>query len=440
MNISMKIPMALLIAALPLTVQAQTKVGSSDKTVQQRQVDQRQMNDKNLRNAADHASLQRISQQLNKNVYGMDDKKIGVIEDIVLDGQDNRVSYAVLSFGGVMGMGEKYFAIPWSSFEHRADQKDRVYLNIAADRLKDAPGFDKNNWPDTASASYRNSVDTYYGVDDQTRSDWYNKNKVQRPESKWQRAPASVDTTMERNAAARDRNNNNRAANTGKDVNHDVNHKDKDARASTADKSKMQNDRSRNVDGTTDRSVNADRNASDVGPRDNGLVWSRRVSSILGTDVRNSKAEDIGEINDLIIDPRTGDVQYAILSFGGLMGMGDKLFAVPMDRIQTSSADREFAIDISKETLKNAKGFEDNSWPDWNDAQYQNSVDTVFKDQPRYGNSVNYSSTDRREKADRRNNVDRNNVDRNNADRTNDKQVKPVKPLNDADNNNDNDM
>src|SRR5579884_3509801 len=71
---------------------------------------------------------------------------LGTIEDIVIDARDNRVVYAILSFGGVLGLGDKHFAIPWEALSFDASEKVAV-LSIDKDRLSNAPGFDRDNWP-----------------------------------------------------------------------------------------------------------------------------------------------------------------------------------------------------------------------------------------------------------------------------------------------------
>jgi sporulation protein YlmC with PRC-barrel domain len=95
-----------------------------------------------------------------KNPEGED---LGKIDEIMIDVPTGRVAYAVVSFGGVLGMGAKLFAIPWTSFTLDEDNKCFL-LNVPKDRLKAAPGFDKDNWPDMADPTWRSDVYSYYGA------------------------------------------------------------------------------------------------------------------------------------------------------------------------------------------------------------------------------------------------------------------------------------
>lgn len=88
---------------------------------------------------------------------------LGDIKEIMIDTTNGTVSYAVLSFGGVLGIGEKLFAVPWKALKLDPENK-RFVLNVDKDRLKDAPGFDKNDWPDMADESWVNKVNSYYGI------------------------------------------------------------------------------------------------------------------------------------------------------------------------------------------------------------------------------------------------------------------------------------
>ena len=89
------------------------------------------------------------------------DDDLGKVEDLMIDTNSGNVDYAVLSFGGVLGIGDKLFAIPMNAIEIDTDKKCCV-LNVEKDRLKDAPGFDKDNWPDTADARWQSTIRNYY--------------------------------------------------------------------------------------------------------------------------------------------------------------------------------------------------------------------------------------------------------------------------------------
>lgn len=94
-----------------------------------------------------------------------------------------------------------------------------------------------------------------------------------------------------------------------------------------------------------------------------------KASEIIGMDVRAvGDDETVGSINDVVIN-KNGQVVYAAVSFGGFLGMGDKLFAVPMDAIEFvkvgdgSDADVYARIDVTEQSLKQRKGFDQDHWP-----------------------------------------------------------------------------
>ncbi len=74
-----------------------------------------------------------------------------------------KVDYAVLSFGGFIGMGENFFAVPWRALKLDTVNK-RFVLNIEKDRLKDDPGFDKDYWPNIEDQAWAKEIHTCYGV------------------------------------------------------------------------------------------------------------------------------------------------------------------------------------------------------------------------------------------------------------------------------------
>ena len=88
---------------------------------------------------------------------------LGKIEAIMLDVTSGRIAYAVLSFGGFLGMGSKYFAIPWSALTLDAGEK-RFIFEVSKAKLENAPGFDKDHWPAMADRTWATEVHAYYNV------------------------------------------------------------------------------------------------------------------------------------------------------------------------------------------------------------------------------------------------------------------------------------
>ena len=112
----------------------------------------------------ERADIYRASKVIGADVENPQGEKLGDIRDIVLDPATGRIRYAVLGSGGFLGLGEKYFAIPWTALTSKAGEKGDFILNVDKEKLKNAPGFDKNNWPNMADRSWAEQVYAYYGV------------------------------------------------------------------------------------------------------------------------------------------------------------------------------------------------------------------------------------------------------------------------------------
>ena len=124
----------------------------------------------------------------------------------------------------------------------------------------------------------------------------------------------------------------------------------------------------------------------------------RRVmsaASLAGDSVRNDANEDIGKISELMIDVPTGRVAYAVLSFGGFLGMGDKLFAIPWSELTLDEDEKCFILNVDKQTLENAPGFDKDNWPDMADANFRNQVYDYYQAEPYWEDEEDLSTTTR---------------------------------------------
>jgi sporulation protein YlmC with PRC-barrel domain len=169
----------------------------------------------------------RMSKLIGMNVHGASGERLGDVKDVVLDANTGRVHYAVLSFGGFLGLGDKLFAVPLSKL--RPGGSGRLVVDVDKAQLASAPGFDLKKWPDWMSDPYRAEVDRRYGVP----------------------SPA---------ANAR----------------------------------------------------------------------FRRASRVLDAEVRDANGADIGDIEDMVVDLRNGNVHYVVVEFDRAWNPNDKLIALPM--------------------------------------------------------------------------------------------------------------
>jgi len=262
--------------------------------------------------------IHRASEIHGMAVYNAADKELGTIKDIVIDVRTGEVRYAALSYGGVLGIGDKLFAVPWYAFEHRhntSSGKHNLVFNVDEQTLKNAPGFDKNSWPNFGDEKFRDELEKHYG---------------------------------------KYRNNRDGAAN--------------------------------NRDGGANVQVRAGGVAVDVNgnrPAGGANDITKRSSEIIGMKVRNPANKDLGSVNDLMIDMNAGKVRYAALSYGGFLGLGNKLFAVPWTSFgfqqDANSKAHHLTLAVDEEQLKNAPGYDKDKWPNLADPTFGKDVDTYYQ-------------------------------------------------------------
>jgi sporulation protein YlmC with PRC-barrel domain len=244
-----------------------------------------------------------------KNPQGED---LGKIEELVLDPTEGTIEYAVLSFGGFLGMGDKLFALPFSLLnlpgknegsatdrkrgneprqdgakpseasvpkEHR--KPAHFVLDVDKERLKKASGFPKDNWPDIHSGDWRSEIDKYYGV------------------------PARTRTT---------------------------------------------NDPGQAIDSNKQYKI-------------------CKVSELNGKDIFNSAGDKVGDTKDLVVDLGRGQVHYVVVSTGRALGTTSKYLAVPwkaLKHMKDGETDK-CVLDMTKERLEKAPEYKDSEWAKMSD-------------------------------------------------------------------------
>jgi sporulation protein YlmC with PRC-barrel domain len=222
-------------------------------------------------------------------------ESLGEIQDIVLDNGDHRIAYAVVAFGGFLGMGEKYFALPWRLIEVSqlgTDEKPRATLGLDRAALKKAPGFDKAKWPDMADAGWAAQVDKYY----RTR------------------------TTKAK------------------------------------------------PDGESEDNGERGRDGADRKPL-SGRIVHRRMSKLIGMDVVDGNGKELADVEDFVIDTKNATIDGALLSFGGVLGVGESLVLVASPALTLDRKKNVFVWPSTQELLE-SMALADNKVPALNDNQW----------------------------------------------------------------------
>ncbi|TWU27669.1 PRC-barrel domain-containing protein [Bythopirellula polymerisocia] len=134
---------------------------------------------------------------------------------------------------------------------------------------------------------------------------------------------------------------------------------------------------------TTNANANSNRANQNRSSNSNMTGKTVRASDVIGMNIYNSQGEDVGEINDVVLAPNTGKVRYAAVTYGGFIGIGDEMFAVPWEAFQCSQdpndpEEHRLTLDVSKQQLEGAKGFNQDNWPNFADSNFANDLDRRY--------------------------------------------------------------
>lgn len=101
-------------------------------------------------------------------------------------------------------------------------------------------------------------------------------------------------------------------------------------------------------------------------------------STLEGDDVVNRQGEKLGTVEEIMLDVPTGRIAYAVLSSGGFLGVGDRLFAIPWRALTLDTENKCFILDVAKERLEAAPGFDKEHWPSMADETWAREVHRYY--------------------------------------------------------------
>lgn len=104
--------------------------------------------------------------------------------------------------------------------------------------------------------------------------------------------------------------------------------------------------------------------------------------TFLGDEVYNQREDRLGTLKEFMFDLHSGRICYAVMSCGGFLGVGEKLFAIPWRALTLDAENACFVLDIAEARLMNSPGFDKRHWPDMGDAAWVNDIDTFYGIKP----------------------------------------------------------
>lgn len=102
------------------------------------------------------------------------------------------------------------------------------------------------------------------------------------------------------------------------------------------------------------------------------------ASTLTGDKVTNAEGEDLGKVEDIMINLDSGEVAYVVLSFGGILGLGDKLHAIPWDALRVDTVNKQVVLNVHKAKLETAPGFDKDHWPDMADPAFHAQIGSHY--------------------------------------------------------------
>jgi len=109
------------------------------------------------------------------------------------------------------------------------------------------------------------------------------------------------------------------------------------------------------------------------------------ASKVTGTEVYNTNGDHLGAINDVMIDKRSGKIAYAVMSFGGFLGIGEQYHPLPWSTLKYDTRQGGYVVGMTVDQLKGAPTFGANEAPTWGDRAYETRLHDYYKAAPYWG-------------------------------------------------------
>jgi sporulation protein YlmC with PRC-barrel domain len=292
----------------------------------------------------------------------MNDKgeQLGAVADIVLTPNRDAVNYIVLSHGGTWGTAGKYFAVPWSQFGFRAGENGKVLIlkNVSKAQLDQAPGFDKNHWPATASENW---------LSEQSNLSRYPNEPADSPS-------AQLPPNRENQGVTSAQGDQGlfTAPASGEYANPDGVMTREPPRASLPDQGATEPGRGSSPN--TGRSETVNGAGTMPGAMAPVGIDQLKLSKLLGTKVEDLQGQDLGKLSDALIDVHQGKMAFGVVSLrSGFLGINKDYAPVPWTALDLTSQPGIAKLNADKQTLASIAVARD-TFPNLDNPQYSRQL------------------------------------------------------------------
>lgn len=313
---------------------------------QRRQMQEQQQQDRARQAIAVHAMADDI---VGKDVVDPRGESLGSIDDLVVDLNKGKAAYAVLAFGGTLGFNRDKVAVPMHAFSW--DQREeRFVLNTTRERLENAPEFDEDDLDKISEEGWLDRTRRAFGMERDDRRDQGRDQGRDRNAGEGRQDQRQIDRQQQRDRQQRDR---------------------------------YQEDR-------------RDRSAAE---EDNDHKPFAMASDIDDIKIVGSDGEEIGSISDLVVDRNSGNVAFATLNSGGVMGIGSDTHLIPWEALERKE-NKKFQVSIASDRFEDAPKLEDEE--QLRDTSFVQSVYSFYQVRPDQRRDAGQRQDDRREREERR--------------------------------------
>jgi sporulation protein YlmC with PRC-barrel domain len=354
------------------------------------------------RPASTQAMLHRASHIIGKNIVNAHGEELGEVADLAIHMRSGGMPFIIMSYGGKLGVGDKHLAVPTTMVTLGVDQ-EQVMVDLVKERLKQAPAFELKDWSSLWDERWMTSMRDFYG----DRIDFTWSNDGQAPDG----IERGIDLSSPVELTGRIKKVENAGASAkasqGMCLTIDAGGEDRIVHLGPAGYLKGQGWQpadgatvtvagyNAQIDGKSvvvARTIQSEGKTIVLRDETGRAAWTHsdslggaaaatlvRATKVIDMNVINAADKDLGEVEDLVIDLQRGKVRYAVLSFGGLLGINEKYFAMPWSLFKPSADGESFVLDISKERLETAPGFDKDNWPNLADQQWANEADRYYQ-------------------------------------------------------------